>query len=268
MAIDRRPARWVATGVVVILVVAGAAAIVLWRANDRTAGPENAGLDCPLTVPARGRPLLAAPGVHRVMLVGDSIMLQASCAIADSLAGLGITTTREAVPGSGLLRGIDWVTSIGPLLAAHHPDAVIVIFVGNALGPPIPGVAGAAGAPGTDEFRRAWQARAEALSRTIHAAGADVYWVSPPPFALPPFVDAAKLYAGYRKIPGDHAIDAGRSLAGAHGEVVRLRTCGRVRTVRAADGAHLTPDGARIYGQTIARDFGRDVGLRTSPAPC
>jgi hypothetical protein len=242
--------------------------IVLWRANDRTAGPENPGTSCPETIAARGRPLLAASGVHRVMLIGDSIMEQASCSVADSLAGLGITTSRHAVAGSGLLTGMDWIAAIQPLLAAEHPDAVLAIFVGN-YGTPIRDAAGKPILRDTPEFRAAWQARAEQLSKVVRDSGAQMYWVSPPPFTFPPFVGAPRLYAGYRTIDGDHFIDAGPSLAGPNGkEVGSKQTCGQLRVVRTSDVAHLTDDGARIYGQTIARDFGRQIGLRTSPRPC
>jgi hypothetical protein len=256
-------------GAVVVVLSIVSVAVVIWRTNDRTAGPQNPGQACPPVVAARGRPLLAAPGVHRVMLVGDSIMQQASCAVADSLAGLGITTSRRAVPGTGLLTGMDWVTTLRGLLAAEHPDAVIAVFVGNYLGSPIRDAQGNVIAKDTPAFRTAWQARAEQLSHVVRQAGADMYWVSPPPFAFPPFQGAAALYAGYRTISGDHFLDAGRSLADAHGrEVASTTTCGARRVVRAEDVAHLTDDGARIYGQTIARDFGRSVGPRTSPKPC
>ena len=256
-------------GAVIVVLAIVTVVVVIWRANDRTAGPQNPGQACPPVVAARGRPLLAASGVHRVMLIGDSIMEQASCSVADSLAGLGITTTRHAVAGSGLLTGMDWVTTARSLLAQEHPDAVIAVFVGNYLGTPIRDAQGNVIVKDTPAFRSAWQARAEQLSKVVRRAGADMYWVSPPPFAFPPFQGAPALYAGYRTISGDHFLDAGRSLAGAHGhEVASKTTCGARRVVRTEDVAHLTDDGARIYGQTIARDFGRSVGPRTSPKPC
>src|SRR4051812_46378976 len=152
--------RLTVAAVALVVVVAGAFAIVVWWSNGRTAGPQNPGVACPETVPARGRPILAAAGVHRVMLIGDSIMVQASCAVADSLAGLGITTSRHAVAGTGLLTGMDWVAAIKPLLAAEHPDAVLAIFVGNYLGTPVRDLAGRVIVKDTSEFVTAWQARA------------------------------------------------------------------------------------------------------------
>jgi hypothetical protein len=35
-----------------------------------------------------------------------------------------------------------------------------------------------------------------------------------------------------------------------------------------ADAVHLTDDGARIYGQTIAHDFSAERGVLTAPKPC
>src|SRR3954453_23168089 len=111
----------VAGGAVVLLgVLVVLAALVVWRSNDRTAGPANPGLTCATTIAAPGRPLLAAPGVHLVLLIGDSIMDQASCSVAESLAGLGITTTRHAIAGTGLLTGPDWLVMIRPL--SRHGD--------------------------------------------------------------------------------------------------------------------------------------------------
>src|SRR3954447_2572976 len=247
---SRRYGSRVVGGAVVLLgVLVVVAALVVWRSNDRIAGPANPVLTCATTIAARGRPLLAAPGVHRVMLIGDSIMEQASCSVADSLAGLGITTTRHAVAGSGLLTGMDWVTTVRSLLAQEHPDAVIAVFVGNYLGAPIRDAQGNVIVKDTPAFRSAWQARAEQLSAVVRHAGAAMYWVSPPPFAFPPFQGAPALYAGYRTISGDHFLDSGRSLADAHGrEVASKTTCGARRVVRAEDVAHLTDDGARIYG--------------------
>jgi hypothetical protein len=267
---SRRFGSRIVVGAVALLgVLAVVAAVVVWRSNDRTAGPANPGLTCATTIAARGRPLLAAPGVHRVLLIGDSIMDQASCSVAASLAGLGITTTRHAIPGTGLLTGPDWLVMIRPLLAQVRPDAVIAIFVGNYSAG---GVRDAHGTPiqrDTPQFRAAWQARAAQLSKVVRGAGADMYWVSPPPFGWPPFQGAPALYAGYRSIAGDHFLDAGSSLAGGRGgELADTTTCGARRALRASDLSHLSPDGARIYGQTIARDFGRSIGLRTSPKPC
>ena len=257
-----------AAGVAGVLLLS-AVGYVVWDRNFRHASATDPGLTCPTVIPARSHRILAAVGVHRVMLIGDSIMDQASCSIAESLAGVGIQTSRHAVPGTGLLNGFDWVANVTPLIEREHPDIVMAIFVGNYAAPFVKDANGQTIQRDTPEFRAAYAARAAALSKAVHAAGASMYWVSPPPFAFPPFQQAGLLFRGYAKLPGDHVVDAGGSLADSHNKEVGTKsTCGRRKIVRASDTAHLTPDGARIYGQTIAHDLTAQLGLLTAPKPC
>jgi hypothetical protein len=260
---------WLAVVAAFVVIVLVAVGYVVWDRNWRTASSANPGTACPAVVRAgAGRPL-AMPGVHRVTLIGDSIMVQASCAIGASLAPLGVETYRHAVSGSGLLAGmVDWVTSTKQLLAAEHPDVVLAIFVGNYLSQAVD-AGGKRIVIDTPEFFAAWQQRAEQLSRVVRESGAKLYWVSPPPIARPPLSHAQRLFEGYKTIEGDHSLNAGESLAGANStEVADKVTCGRRRTIRTWDGTHLTDDGARIYGQTIAHDLSADLGVLTAPRPC
>jgi hypothetical protein len=269
-----RPSRsvgvYAATAALIVIVVLAAVGYVSWNRDSRHAGPANPGFSCPPIVPVQHGVPPATGDVRRVALIGDSIMDQASCAIAESLAKVGIASSRHGVGGSGLLVGIDWVEEARKLLRAEHPDAVIAIFVGNFL------VFGAQPdssisriKEGSPEFFRAWQRRAEQLSAVVHAAGAEMYWVSPPPISVPPLSHAARVYAGYQTIPGDHFLDSGEVLAGPDDrEVIAKKTCGRPRTIRTPERIHLTPDGARIYGQQIAHDFTAQLGIVTAPKPC
>jgi hypothetical protein len=220
-------------------------------------------------VAARDRLPLSAIGVHRVALIGDSIMDLTSCTIAESLASEGIQTSRHAVWGSGLLAGPDWITGTKQILTAEHPDAVVAIFVGNYLPGPVTGANGHLIADNSPEFFAAWQQRAEQLSREVRAAGARMYWVSPPPIEVPVLAHAARLFQGYEKIPGDHVLMSGDVLDGPHGSPTMTKdTCGHERVIRTPDGVHVTPDGARIYGQQIAHDLTSQLGLFTAPRPC
>jgi len=253
-----------------VVVLVAATTFVVWNRNYRTAGAENPGTNCPMVVKARHRLPLTSVGVHRVALIGDSLMSQPSCAIADGLAQVGVTTTRHAVPGSGLLTGsVDWVAQTRLIMQREHPDVVVAIFVGNYPEPFVRDESGDAIRPDTPAFFAAWQARAVALSDVVRSFRVPLYWVSPPPIDLQPFRRAQRLYAGYRTITKDHFLDSGKSLAGSHGEEVgEKETCHRRRVVRSADTVHLTDDGARIYGQQIAHDLTARVGLLTSPRPC
>lgn len=254
---------------IAIVAVVGGALFVSWDRWWRHAGSANPGFDCPTVVKARHRLPLAAGNVHRVALIGDSIMLQASCAVADSLADIGIQTSRHAVTGSGLLVGMDWVAETQKILQSEHPDVVIAIFTGNYLFGTVNDAQGHVIQLGTPEFLRAWQARAETLSAVVNAAHTKMYWVSPPPITDHLLKDATRLFDGYRTISGDHFLFSGRVLAGPNGQVeMQKNTCGHLRTVRTPERVHLTADGARIYGQQIAHDFSADIGILTAPQPC
>jgi len=262
-----RTASWIAVGGL-LLATAG---YVVWDRDFRRASPSNPAMTCPIVVRAGHRLPLTALRVHRVALIGDSIMAQASCAIADSLANVGITTSRHAVPATGLLNGtVDWFAATRQILHTEHPNIVVAIFVGNY---PLPPIRDATGTPILDDspaFFRAWQRRAEVLSAEVRAAGAQMYWVSPPPIALSPLRHAQRLFDGYRTIPHDHVLSSGGVLAGMNGQPVMAKiTCGRTRLVRSTfDFVHLSNDGARIYGEQIAHDLTARLGLLVAPRPC
>lgn len=255
---------------ILLLSVVAAAGVVSWDRWWRRAGPQNPGMTCPAVVPAGNRPPLAALGVDRVALIGDSIMEQASCSIADSLRDVGIQTSRHAVGGTGMLTGlVDWVERTRQIMQTEKPDVVVAIFVGNYFPPPLRDANGAVIELGSDAFFRAWQERARLLSAEVHAANARMYWVSPPPITEPSLAHAGRLFAGYRTLDGDHALSSGRVLTGPHDSVVMTKqTCGRRRAIRTSDRIHLTDDGARIYGQQIAHDLTADLGILTAPRPC
>jgi hypothetical protein len=257
-------ARWV---LVAVLLAAG---YVVWDRTWRRAGPTNPGVSCPTQVAAHRRPPLAAIGVRRVALIGDSIMWQPSCAIAGSLASVGVQTSRHGIPGSGLLAGpVDWVAETQRILDAEKPDVVVAIFVGNYWPPPLRDATGAPIRVDTPAFFRGWDERARALSGEVRAAGARLYWVSPPPITMSVLAHAQHLFDGYRSIPGDHVLDSGRVLAGPGGRPLVLKqSCGALRLLRSPDAVHLSADGARIYGQQIAHDLSAELGLLTSPRPC
>ena len=80
-------------GFILVLGLLAGAGIVSWDRTWHRAGSTNPGMDCPTVVKPRHRVPLAALGVRRVALIGDSLMAQPSCAIADSLSDLGIQTS-------------------------------------------------------------------------------------------------------------------------------------------------------------------------------
>ncbi len=259
--------------VVALTLVVGVVAVsvvVLSNRWWRRAGSRNPGVDCPAVVHAGHRVPFAAFGVHRVALIGDSIMEQASCSIAESLRDVGIETSRHAVGGTGMLTGyVDWLAKTREIVQTEKPDLVVAIFVGNYFAPGVRDAKGAVIEVDTPAFYRAWQDHARLVSAEVHAAHAKMYWVRPPPIDDSEFAHAQRLYEGYQTITGDHFLSSGRVLAAPDGrEIMTKRTCGRRRVIRTADRVHLTDDGARIYGQQIAHDLTADLGILTAPRPC
>lgn len=266
-----RPRPHVILLLTVVVVLVAAVGVTVWNRYLNQASASDPGTSCPTTVEPTRQVPLASIGIKRVALIGDSIMNQASCSVAESLARVGVETGRYAVGGSGLLSGaVDWTRETSTILASFHPDAVIAIFVGNYWPPYSPSRDGTVARDGSPEFYAAWQQRAVELSNEVRAAGASMYWVSPPPIQASPMLDHAdRLFQGYSTIPGVQTIAAGDSLAGAEGqEVQTMTTCGKTEVVRTPDRIHLTDDGARIYGQEIAHLFTAQTGLLTSPKPC
>ncbi len=196
-------------------------------------------------------------------------MAQASCAVADSLASVGIETARYAVPGTGLLSGsVDWVKTTALIMAGEHPDAVIAIFVGNYF-PPTGKDAFYETVPrNSPAFFAAWQQRAIMLSNEVRAGGAQMYWVSPPPIQSPLANHAQQIFQGDQTIAGDRTIDAGasspvpRARGSEQGHLWDDRRC----PDRRSGAPH--GEGARIYGQEIAHLFTSQTGFLTSPKPC
>ena len=160
--------RLVVLGLIVGIVGAG---FVSWDRWWRRAGPTNPGMNCPAVVAAHHRLPFAVPGVHRVALIGDSLMVQASCAIADSLRDVGIETSLHAYFWTGLLTGpVDWVAVAQQILRSEHPDVVVAIFVGNYLPPTFRDLSGAIVHDNSPAFYQAWQQRAVELSAEVRAA--------------------------------------------------------------------------------------------------
>ncbi|MBV8462165.1 MAG: hypothetical protein JO368_02650 [Acidimicrobiales bacterium] len=243
----------------------------MWDRDFRQASSQTPGMACPSVVPAKGSVPLTAIGVHRVALIGDSIMEQSSCTVATSLASVGVQTERDAVAGSGLLTGfVNWPMRTKQILDTYHPDVVVAIFVGNYFGPPVRDSDGHLIGDNTPAFFDAWQSQAERLSAEVLGAGAQMFWVSPPPLFRPPLNHADRLFDGYRSISGDHTLPSGSVLAGSKGQwVLSKPTCGHVEIIRnPMDDTHLTDAGARLYGEQIAHDLTEQLGILTTPKPC
>ena len=196
-----------------------------------------------------------------LLLVGDSIMRQTGPALVEELPGHEVDN--RGVNGSGLLTPsvYDWVGRLPGLVAQSRPEATVVLFIGNYaneedwwIGPD-----GAPVAPNTPTFFREWRAQAEEVVATLEEAGTDIYWVLPPPVASDSGNETINgLRAVYRDLAADHPgitlVDAAPPLTDSTGQfrwAIPDGEGGELQ-VRAPDGVHLTPDGARRLASVIA----------------
>ena len=196
-----------------------------------------------------------------LLLVGDSIMRQTGPALVDELPAYEVDN--RAVNGSGLLTPAvyDWVDRLPGLVAQARPEATVVLFIGNYaeeedwwIGPD-----GVPVAPGTPAFFSAWRAQADEVVAILEQAGTDIYWVLPPPVASAWGNETINgLRAVYRDLAADHPgitlVDAAPPLTDGTGQF-RWSVAdgeGGELPVRAGDGVHLAPDGARLLAQVIA----------------
>jgi hypothetical protein len=196
-----------------------------------------------------------------LLLVGDSIMRQTGPALVDELPGYEVDN--RGVNGSGLLAPsvYDWVARLPGLVAQTRPEATVVLFIGNYadeedwwIGPD-----GTPVAPNTPAFFSEWRAQAEEVVATLEQAGTDIYWVLPPPVASASGNETITgLREVYRDLAADHPditlVDAAPPLTDGTGEFRWTIPDGEggEPQVRAADGVHLDPEGARRLARVIA----------------
>jgi hypothetical protein len=205
------------------------------------------------------------PTQVRLLLIGDSIMAQPSCALGGILAPLGVETHIHAVSGSGLLTGaVDWPQATQRLLDSVHPDVALAIFVGNYPPPPVLDFGGNPVQVDTPIFFDLWRARAAELSRRVRDSGARLFWVEPPPMSSD---RAAQLFAGYRTL-GDSTLPSGRVLGGDAGQWVEEKPACGAEPLRTPDSVHLTDLGVQVFARELAHDLAVTLHLSPVAPPC
>lgn len=197
-----------------------------------------------------------------VLLAGDSILRQTGPALDDSF-GWRYQIENEAVNNSGLLTPgfVDWVARLERLVDEHHPDKVVLLFIGNYTdtdywtdddGAPV--------LKNTPEFFAAWGEQADRLMEVLDGSGAEVYWVLPPSqYSEANQITTEGLRREYEALaerwPEVELIDANDALAGPNGEYLGSITNrhGEVVPLRVPDTVHLAEAGQRRLARTIHR---------------
>jgi hypothetical protein len=199
-----------------------------------------------------------------VVLMGDSLLAQASADITTGLAKLGFSVDSSAAyPGAGLLdTQINWLAKARRLKAEDHPTIAVVEYVGNY------GIYG--GISGvrvyTRPFYRRWEAAAQRLEDVLSSGGTTVYWVIGPPVA--PRVPERGIEVLDRIYENLHAprtqsgrpplIDVTPALTGGTGRYTGSLSepDGKRIQVRRSDGVHLTAAGQALFAQAVIEAIG------------
>jgi uncharacterized protein len=194
----------------------------------------------------------------RVLVLGDSVMFDASLAIVAALSAAGATVDNEPYLGMGLTKTdlYDWRAHWPGLLAAARPDLVVVLLGAWDL----PG----GGGPATAAVPAAWSSLYEAdvaeAARLLTGAGARVVWIGLPWIRdLASRQQVAALDDAFRTVAGRVAgvtfVDGAAVLAGPDGGYAEHLPGpgGRPERVRKLDGVHLCPAGAaRLAAAVVA----------------
>jgi hypothetical protein len=251
-----------AIGAVMVVVVVGIVSIPHGQREPTTTGAVvrhvggRQGKDVVKTTTDSGPPFAAllptAASPLRVLEIGDSLGIDLGDQLQSQLDATGLATTTVAAMGdTGLvnLAYYDWPAQLVALLAADHPQLVVVFLGANDdQGLDVDGMAAA---PGTAPWTAAYAQRVDAVVRETTATGARVVWVGMPPMANPDLnaamavedaifqhetdAFAGTLYVASAPVLGDASGQYETSGTDGSGQQVVLRT---------PDGVHLTPDGA------------------------
>ena len=193
----------------------------------------------------------------RVLLLGDSLMAEASVAAQKDLRAHGFRTHAKALPGTGFLdTGTDWSRLIRVQVRRFHPDVVVALFSGN-YNEPKPGIPWE-----SDAFYAAWRDASIRNQKLMTADGAVQYWVTILPQRPPPRETVGRrLNQMYAEL--GRTIDGRSALAGPGDSYAESLPGpdGKMAVVRQADGIHLTDAGALLLGARIS------AGVRQGPHP-
>jgi uncharacterized protein len=199
----------------------------------------------------------------KVLEIGDSLGIDLGDQLQSQLDATGIVTTTMASLGDSGLANVsfyDWPAELAGLLAADHPQ-VVVVFLGANDDQGLY-VDGTAAQPGTADWDTAYAGRVDEILSESQGAGARVVWVGMPPMGDPD-LDAAMvtenaiferqtdsfagtLYVSSTSVLGNASGDYEAGITDASGQSVELRT---------PDGVHLTPAGAGLLAGVVIDAF-------------
>jgi hypothetical protein len=219
-------------------------------------------------------PALRVPNRHnpfRLLVTGDSL--------SGYLGELLIDETSHVVPmvgwtdthdGTGLVSPnfVDWSVVAQQQVAAHHPDAVVVMIGGNDFQNMVT-AGGRVLIAGTPSWTAEYQRRAAICMRiwTQNSATHRVYWLSMPPVqkaawaAVDRQIDIA-LPRAAKSVPGAEYLNILGPITnhGNYADFVPVN--GQMTLIREPDGVHLNVTGSDIVAHEVLNVMRREWRLR------
>lgn len=196
----------------------------------------------------------AARPQRRVLLVGDSLLVEATPHVRDLAERNGVTVEVRARKGTAIC---DWLAAVPGLRSRFRPQAVILAFSGNNLTPCVKDARGRALQGSSLGVR--YYADIEAMSGRLQ--GVAVYWVQPPArqwwsrgaqAVTAAYVDATRWRKDARLLDGGALISPGRVWSATQPCLPEEPCTGprvagvRHNYVRGPDGLHFCPSSPRF----------------------
>ncbi len=209
--------------------------------------PTSTASTLPVATTTIARKVMSATNPLKVMVVGDSLMFDATPGIVGAFEATHAAKVFEAgVPGFGLNRSYHWSEEWPRLLSEWHPDIVVMLEGGWDL--PLRKYVGPA----------RYQKLVDKAAETLTSTGAHLYWLELPQARKPysydfidrsvnlQFIELAKTHAdAVTFVPIEPALDPDGVF-----RVSRVDAAGALR-VRKIDGAHFCADGAAALGRVL-----------------
>ncbi|EFL52844.1 Peptidoglycan-binding lysin domain protein [Solidesulfovibrio fructosivorans JJ]] len=208
----------------------------------------------------------------RILLVGDSLSIGLGKQLETVFAGQpGVRFEHLGKVSSGLANPafFDWDAHLTSLVAASHPD-IVLVMVGANDDKPLPGANGKSLPFGTKAWDAAYAARLSKLHAIVRAAnpGASVYFIGVPVMADAAFDKkmihmSGVIAATARRLPDSHYIDVRDVLAAADGAFAPMARTpdGGLTKLRADDGVHISGTGSRLLAGRCLEAVADPAGL-------
>ena len=223
----------------------------------------------PTTSTTASKPRFDAEHPLRVLVVGDSLVREVADSLVRMSDKLPLTVDYHYKVSSGLVNTgfFDWPAEMKKLVPRFKPDVTIIMLGNNdhqwlKVGGKLVPILG-------PEWLGEYQRRVEAMARIPASAGSEVLWIGMPIMLSDKFSQTARalngVYSGVCKKDEYWYLDVYKLFSDKAGKYALYLPdpSGNLKSVRAADGIHLSPAGGDMVTRAVARLLQRHFVLQT-----